>query len=211
MTRFRLLFVSCASWTLLALAGCADREPTNATPDHTPQMIAQLHSPASLGVSSVVPASTPAYGALDGASASASGGSLRMSVDAGGPIPRFPDGYIESVAVFGYAWVDGDTGAGLVAVIHPVIGRDSHQNPDGWHTHPVQLTAGAAFNFCIVSIGGSQGGLSLHGDELAVRIAERWAGVSAAALDVAAAFIVRQDAACTATGLGVEVLDTATL
>ncbi len=159
----------------------------------------------------MVPASTPAYGALDGASASAFGGSLRLSVDAGGPIPRFPDGYIESVAVFGYAWVDGDTGAGLVAVIHPVIGRDSHQNPDGWHTHPVQLTAGAAFDFCIESIGGSQGGLSLQGDELTVRIAERWAGVSAAALDVAAAFIVRQDAGCAATGLGVEVLDTATL
>lgn len=211
MTRARLLFVSCASWTLFALGGCADREPTNATPAQTPHMIVQLHSPASQGISSVVPASTPAYGALDGASASASGGSLRLSVNAGGSIPRFPDGYIESVAVFGYAWVDGDTGAGLVAVIHPMIGRDSHQNPDGWHTHPVQLTTGAAFDFCIVSIGGSQGGLSLQGDELAVRIAERWAGVSAAALDVAAAFIVRQDAGCTATGLGVEVLDTATL
>ena len=207
----RVPFVSCVSCALLALAGCADREPTNAPPDQTPQMIAQLHSPATLGVAGIVPLSTPAYGALDGASASASGGSLSLWVDAGGSIPRFPDAYVGSVAVFGYGWVDGDTGAGLVAVIHPVIGRDSHQNPDGWHTHPVQLTAGAAFNFCIVSIGGSQGGLSIHDDELAVRIAERWAGVSAAALDVAAAFVVRADAGCTATGLAVEVLDTATL
>jgi hypothetical protein len=39
--------------------------------------------------------------------------------------------FIHSVAVFGYAWADLDTGKGIVAVIHPTIGRDSRQNPDG--------------------------------------------------------------------------------
>ena len=207
----RTLLVSCASMAFLGLAGCADREPTTALRESTSPTVAQLHSPATLGAATVVIASTPAYGSLDAASASAAGGSLRLSVDAGGTIPRFPDAFIASVAVFGYAWVDGDTGEGLVAVIHPVIGRDSRQNPDGWHTHPVELTAGAAFDFCIVSIGRSQGGLSIRDDELTVRVAERWAGVAAGALDVAAAFVVRQDAGCTATGLAVEVLDAETL
>ena len=46
--------------------------------------------------------------------------------------------FIRSVAVFGFAWVDLGAGQAVVAVIHPTIGGDSHQNPDGWHTHPEQ-------------------------------------------------------------------------
>jgi hypothetical protein len=60
---------------------------------------------------------------------------MHLTIDAGGGIPRHPDSFIHSVAVFGYAWADLDTGKGIVAVIHPTIGRDSKQNPDGWHTH----------------------------------------------------------------------------
>jgi hypothetical protein len=150
----------------------------------------------------------PAYTELDDASARGTRGSLHLAVDAGGEIPRHPDAFIRSVPVFGYAWVDVATGRGVVAVIHPAIGRDSRQNPDGWHTHPVQLGAGTASStFCIVALGTAQGGIAIRHDQLRLNMALRQAGIPADALDAAAAFIVQPDAGCAATGLGVVVLD----
>jgi hypothetical protein len=201
--------------TWLAL-GCFAQEPTQPAPFLDATDI-QAHSPAYYGVATTLDAaSTPDYTNLDAASAADAGGSLHLSVVASGTIPRFPDGFVRSVAVFGYAWVDGETNRGIVAVIHPTIGRDSHQNPDGWHTHPVLLSAGTASStFCLAGIGPSQGGLTLRDKVLALNIALRQAGVSATALDVAASFVVVGDAGCAelAPGvrLGVQVLDTQTL
>lgn len=47
----------------------------------------------------------------------------------------------------------------------------------------------------------------LGGDNLRTTLSFRWAGLDASALDVAAAFIVQADPGCTATGLGVAVLE----
>ncbi|HUP02080.1 MAG TPA: hypothetical protein VM737_11240 [Gemmatimonadota bacterium] len=153
-------------------------------------------------------AQAPDYATLDDAGASGNpGGALKLSVDAAGAIPRFPDAFIEENPVFGYAWADLDTGAGIVAVIHPAIGRDSRQNPDGWHTHPVVLSGGENFDFCVESIGGSQAGIAIRATVLEVNMAARQAGLSAADLDVAAAFVVQGDGDCVTTELGVEVLD----
>ena len=129
--------------SVLLVLGC-DQEPTRPTPFDAEALI-QAHSPSHYGVSANISLlSTPAYTAVDAASAAGTAGSLHLSIDAGGVIPRFPDQFIQSVAVFGYGWVDAQTGRGVVAVIHPLIGRDSHQNPDGWHTHPVTLAGGTA-------------------------------------------------------------------
>jgi hypothetical protein len=150
----------------------------------------------------------PGYAQLDDGSARTTPGSLQLRIDAVGEIPRHPDAFIQSVAVFGYAWADLDSGKGVVAVIHPAIGRDSRQNPDGWHTHPVQLTAGTAVSsFCIVSIGRSQAGIDIRDDILRTNFSLRWAGLNAGALDVVAVFIVQADQDCTASGLGVLVLE----
>lgn len=149
----------------------------------------------------------PPYSDLTAASADGNRGSLHLSVETAGSIPRHPDTFINSVAVFGYGWVDGDTGDGVVAVIHPLIGRDSNQNPDGWHTHPVTLTGGSAFDFCIASIGTSQGGIAIVGGMLGLHMAGRQAGLAAEDLDVAASFIVAVDTGCAGLGLGVKVLD----
>ena len=167
------------------------------------------HSPgASRPATSASLILAPGYAQLDDASVRGTPGSLHVAINAAGEIPRLPDTFIQSVAVFGYAWADLDTGKGVVAVIHPVIGRDSRQNPDGWHTHPVQLTAGtAASGFCIVSIGRSQAGIAIQGDILRTNLSLHWAGLDAGALDVAAAFIVQVDPGCTASGLGVVVLE----
>ena len=197
--------------TGLLVAACMERAVApNAAPDARALLLA--HSPAHHGASAA-PAltSTPAYASLDGAAAEGTdGGALDLTVDAAGAIPRFPDAFLGAVAVFGYAWADLDTGAGIVSVIHPVIGRDSRQNPDGWHTHPVQLTGGTkpagASDFCVVSIGTSQGGIAIRDDVMRVQMADGWAAVSADALDVAASFIVQGDDGCAATGLGVVIL-----
>lgn len=196
------------------VASCAEAGPGGA-PDRS-QLTGALaaHAPPSFGKGGppVTLSSYPDYATLDGASATGNAGSLSLGINAGAPIPRFPDTFIVSVAVFGYAWVDAATGRGIVAVIHPVIGRDSRQNPDGWHNHPVQLTGGTGISeFCIVEIGRSQGGIVIRGDELRLNLAARWAGLSAEALDVAAAFVVQPDEECAATGLGVRVLDAETL
>lgn len=205
-------------FSLVALA-CRDDLPTQTDPagDHVSPLAA--HSPAYLkgaGTGASILA-VPAYTDVEDGSASKNGGgaadgALSLSVDVAGTIPRFPDSYTQSVAVFGYAWADLATGLGLVAVIHPFIGRDSRQNPDAWHTHPVQLTAGTtSSSFCIVSIGTSQAGIAIRDDVLRVQITEKAAGVSAESLDVVAAFSVQADAGCAATGLGVHILDAISL
>ncbi len=213
---FLVVSMSFALGAGLVIAACSDQtvapRTDPASPD--PRALVLSHSPAHHGASPALAiTAAPDYTGLDDAAADGRGGGVSLSVNASGSIPRFPDGFISSVAVFGYAWADLGTGRGIVAVIHPVIGRDSRQNPDGWHTHPVQLTGGTkpsgTSDFCIVSIGASQGGIAIQGDALRVNMSDRWAGISAEALDVAASFVVQEDNGCTATGLGVRVLDTA--
>ena len=188
----------------LSLAACDDV----GGPRQTASPAFAAHDPSlHRGASSIVTLAVPNYATLESAGAAATGGALKLEADAAGGIPRFGDSYIGSVAVFGYAWADLGSGKAIVAVIHPTIGRDSNQNPDAWHTHPVQLAGGVgASNFCIVSLGTSQAGIAIEGDEIRVNIAQHQAGLSAGDLDVAAAFIVQPEAGCAATGLGVKIL-----
>ena len=186
------------------LTGCDDLT----RPGQSASPAVAAHDPTRHGGgSAVVISALPDYTTVESADAAASGGALKLEADVAGGIPRLADTYISSVAVFGYAWADLGTGRGIVAVIHPAIGRDSNQNPDAWHTHPVQLAGGAGTsNFCIVSLGTSQAGIAIVGDEIRVNIAQAQAGLSAGDLDVAAAFIVQPEAGCAATGLGVKAL-----
>jgi hypothetical protein len=192
--------LSLLGWMVPLVAAC-EREP-GLGPDQPTTSLKQQQ---------VVIAQAPSYTALDAAAARGTQASLHLWVNTGGQVPRSADAFISSVPVFGYAWVDLATGLGVVAVIHPLIGRDSRQNPKGWHTHPVQLSAGAAFDFCIAGLGTAQGGIGIHDDVLRLNIALEQAGLSAGVLDVAAAFVVQPDAGCAVTGLGVDVLDAESL
>lgn len=149
----------------------------------------------------------PPYTVLEDASATTNnGGVLFASIEALGTMPRFPDQFIESVLVFGFAWVDIDTGEGIVAAIHPDF-RDSNQNPDKWHTHPVQLSSGdgTSSDFCIEELGTSQGGIRLNGNVMDVRMPNTFTdGITP---NVAASFIVAEDLNCETTELGVIILD----
>jgi hypothetical protein len=195
------------------IGACA--EPPSETQVDDSDAVLQSHTPL-FAPDAALLVSPPAYTQLDDAAVRGSGGSIHLTIDAEGEIPRQPDPFIESVAVFGYAWADLETGKGVVAVIHPTIGRDSKQNPDGWHTHPVQLTqgtvaSGGTSDFCIVSIGRSQAGIAIRADLMRTRISLRWAGLRVNALDVAASFVVQPDPDCDGSGLGVDVLDTEAL
>jgi len=146
----------------------------------------------------------PAYTQLVKATAATTPGSIQLSVTTGGNIPRFPDSFIQSVLVFGYAWVNTNNGQGLVAAIHPSF-RDSFQNPNAWHTHTVVLSGPTtASNFCIQQLGTSQGGLTIINNVLGVNTGITQAGNFIP--NVGASFVVQKDPGCTATGLGVKVL-----
>ena len=216
--RATLKTVPSAALALVLALACSDNEPTRASVEEQISLL-QAHAPTHRAATdgpllSQIPDPASSYTGLTAAAGSGTAGSLHLQVGASGPIPRFPDQFITSVAVFGYAWADLDTGHAIVAVIHPVIGRDSRQNPDGWHTHPVQLAAGTkpsgSSDFCIVSVGRSQGGVSIHEDLLRLQMAAHWAGTSAGSLDVAASFTVQGDAGC-ASGLGGALIDAVAL
>jgi len=61
------------------------------------------------------------------------GSSVVYKVATNGNIPHVADSYINSVAVFGYAWTGTDN-TFTAAVIHPSF-KDTIQNPTGWHLH----------------------------------------------------------------------------
>jgi hypothetical protein len=150
----------------------------------------------------------PDYTKLNDASAEkADDGKMKLTVTTGADIPRKPDDYINSVPVFGYAWLDG--GKAIVAVIHPTF-DDSAQNPKSWHTHPVTLDS----DNCITDLGKSQGGISIQGNILTLQISVKQAGNINP--DTAASFEVHPDNDCpppegSDQGLKVKVLDTTSI
>lgn len=159
-----------------------------------------------LSAATITPAlAQPSYTQLLKATVSTTPGSVMLSVTTGGNIPRFPDAFIQSVLVFGYAWVNANTGQGLVAAIHPSF-RDSSQNPSAWHTHTVVLSSGTSTsNFCIQQLGTSAGGLTIINNVLGVNTGIAQAGSFIP--NVGASFIVQHDPGCTTTGLGVKILN----
>src|SRR3989442_7222164 len=86
----------------------------------------------------------PAYLAVSSFSATLQNPNLaKLSVATGGNIPIRADDFINSNPVVGLAWADLSIGQVFVATIHPVLGRDSLQNPAGWHAHTATLAGGA--------------------------------------------------------------------
>jgi len=121
-----------------------------------------------IGLVGIPKALAQAYNVISDASAEQTDGKIKLTVTAEGDIAKKPDDYIDSVPVFGYAWLEG--GKGVVAAIHPSF-DDSAQNPKSWHTHPVTI----AGNGCIEKLGTSQGGISINGDTLTLQISVKQA------------------------------------
>ena len=132
----------------------------------------------------------------------------KLTVATGGAIPRQPDVFVNSNPVVGLAWADLASGKVFVTTIHPVLGRDSQQNPDSWHGHTATLTSGASApnDFCIASIDSTPtAGIQIHGDAMAVNVQADRLPVAPSAFDVAVGFTIQPDSAC-ASGLAVRIV-----
>jgi hypothetical protein len=163
-----------------------------------------------IGMGSVMAAAPgPEYLDVESFSAvSQNDNAARLSVTTGDRIPRQPDEFISSKLVVGLAWADLDTGKVFVTTIHPVIGRDSHQNPDAWHAHTVTVSGGATppNDFCVVSIDSTPtAGIQIHGDTMRVNVHHSKLPVAPEDFDAAAGFTLEADAAC-ASGLAVRLV-----
>jgi hypothetical protein len=170
-----------------------------------------LLASASIGAVAVLAAAPgPDYLDVQTFSVSSLNGNVaRLSVTGDAAIPRRPDAFIGARPVVGFGWADLQTGKAFVTTIHPVIGRDSHQNPDAWHAHTVSLGGGASApnDFCLVSIDSTPtAGIQIHGSTMTVNVRRSVLPVTPAAYDAAVGFSVEADAAC-ASGLAVLVRD----
>jgi len=156
----------------------------------------------------LAPASTSGPGYLSVVSFSATSknpNAARLKVTTKALLPRHPDAFIRSNPVVGLAWVDLATNQAFVVTIHPVLGRDSHQNPRGWHAHTVTLSGGATSpnDFCLASINSSPtAGISIYGNTMRVNVRKSKLPVAPQAFDIATGFTVQHDTAC-ASGLAV--------
>ena len=151
----------------------------------------------------------PAYLNVRSSSAAAQNGeTAKFSAVTDGAIPHRADAFIQSHLVVGIGWADLTTGRALVVTIHPLIGRDSHQNPDAWHAHTVTVSGGATppNDFCLVSIDSTPtAGIQIHGNTMDVNVRMSALPEAPSAFNAAAGFTLEQDPAC-ASGLAVRLV-----
>jgi hypothetical protein len=84
-------------------------------------------------------------------------------------------------------------------------GRDSRQNPRGWHPQMVTFGPGATApnDYCFVSIDSSPtAGIQRHGATMRVNVRTRVLPFPVSAIDTAVGFTIQPDADC-ASGLGI--------
>jgi len=159
-----------------------------------------------MSVSAVV--ATPDWIVVDSASKNQQGNLLTLTASTGDDIPRKPDAYVQDHAVAGIAWADLDTGKVIIATIHPVLGRDSHQNPDSWHVHTATLVPhdGGSPDFCVASIDSTPtSGISIVGNTIGINVKSDKLPVSVDDIDGAVGFTIDGGYGdCTST-LGVNI------
>jgi hypothetical protein len=176
-----------------------------------PLIVAALSAALVIGTVTVqASGSGPAYTQVSSWTAALQNGNMaRLTVTTSGTIPRRPDAFIGSNAVVGLAWVDLGSGRVFVMTIHPVLGRDSHQNPDSWHAHTATLAGGATppNDYCVASIDSTPtAGNRIHGDTMAVNVRSSALPVIPSAFDAAVGFTIQPDSAC-GSGLAVRTVD----
>jgi len=128
-----------------------------------------------------------------------------LQLTTGGNIPHRADSFVTSNAVVGFAWADLDTAKLVVATIHPILGRDSHQNPDAWHIHTATLIAGVnGHPFCLASVDSTpEAGISINKNSMTVRLNSANLPYAIGDIDAAVGFTLNGEPACPAVpGLG---------
>ncbi|HEV8386838.1 MAG TPA: hypothetical protein VGQ03_04370 [Nitrososphaera sp.] len=134
----------------------------------------------------------------------------KLTVTTNGEISRQPDEFVGENAVVGFAWADLNTGEVFVITIHPVLGRDAHQNPDSWHAHTATLSPlGGTGNpdFCVVSIDTTPtAGINIQGNTASVTVNTSDLPFTLSEIDGAVGFVINGGAAGCTSGLGVDVV-----
>ncbi|MEO9277261.1 MAG: hypothetical protein ABI340_05745 [Nitrososphaera sp.] len=136
---------------------------------------------------------------VESSSVTSNGKTSTLSVVAADQIPH------QTSTLGGFAWVYADgPNTVFVATSHTGV-RDSTQNPDGWHTHNVNLAFGASTgsDACITGLSDTNAGLSINGDTLSVHV--RNSELTGPLSSTAVAFTIVPDPGCAGTGLGVNV------
>jgi hypothetical protein len=151
----------------------------------------------------------PAYLSVSSfSSTSKNKSTARLAVTTKAPIPRHPNAFIRANPAVGFGWVDIATVKAFVITIHPVLSRDSHQNPRAWHAHTVRLGGGFAIapdDYCIASIEASPtAGISIHGKTMRVNVRKSKLPVRPQDFDFATGFTLQHDSFCS-SGLAIRV------
>ena len=148
-----------------------------------------------IGIPTALAQGPPGYTEVTDSSTEETNGKIKLTVTTDEDIPRLPDDFIDSVAGFGFAWLDNE-GKGIVAVIHPDF-DDSAQNPNAWHTHTVEVDGNCA------SVGDSQGGVKIKDNTITLQVPTQFAGD----LDIegAVAFKIVENTACDEDEAQIEV------
>ena len=128
---------------------------------------------------------------------------ILLDVTTGGDIPRQPTDFIKSHLVAGIVWTNSDYSKAFMAVIHPVLGRDSNQNPDSWHLHTATLSSGAgSADFCVVSIDSNpKAGIKIKGDTMNISAKQSDVPLTVGNLGLSDGFVIDPEPACS-SGLG---------
>ena len=123
----------------------------------------------------------------------------KATVIAGDNIPR------QTSTLGGFAWFYASgPNTVFVAVTHSGV-KDSSQNPNGWHTHNVQLAIGASSgsDACITGLGADTfGGIAISGNTINVNV--RNSQLTGTLTGGATAFTIVTDSGC-GSGLGVNL------
>ncbi len=133
------------------------------------------------------------------------GNSLHLTSTSIGPIPRgeaiFDETVVKKVSV-GHGWLDLDDDdgdgkiSGIITGVHPLLGRDSNQNPDSLHTHVIEARVAPNPNltaeYCLVflELGDIQSGIPVTGNTIRVHTSLDQTGIDPYSLDTAVSYTI---------------------
>ena len=142
---------------------------------------------------------------LTSATKRVAGNSLHLTSTAIGPIPRgeaiFDETVVKKVSV-GHGWLDLDDDdgdgkiSGIITGVHPILGRDSKQNPDSLHTHVIEARPAPNPNltaeYCLVflELGDIQSGIRVTQNTIRVTTSLDKTGIDPNSLDTAVAYVI---------------------
>jgi hypothetical protein len=96
------------------------------------------------------------------------GNNFLLTVDAADTVPK------NTQDLGGFAWAYAGGPYALFAITTHQGVRDSHQNPDHWHAHNVNIIPGTTTDLCVTDLSDFvEAGISMKGDQVTVQISSQ--------------------------------------